>query len=406
MASIYLSYQPGDSNAAAGRLHDFLSERFGDDAVRWRESETAPSTPSLSRGVDTGQADADFLDAVVVIVLIGPQWLQKVMATEPDAQQNPVRRELTMALARRLPVIAVLAQGAAMPQAPYLPPALQPLANLEPLPLRNDPDFHRDAERLEVALSHYLTPLADTRGVRRASVSLFALLAGLALLVIALGATGVVFAARSNIGIFTHGPRATPTATAVVQRTPTLVTIMNDPLTARMDYGALDSWLVNVAGHCAFAAGGYQVIGSDKVDFVTLCAAPKAASTGNERLSITTRLTSDDNPQGLYGLYLHATDEAVTTGYEFAITPASGWVFRNARSGQSLDNGTSSAIHTGPGAVNTLTVDILDGRITLSVNGARVGQITDTSYTAGACGVLVEHGLTVVYTNFTVQRYS
>jgi hypothetical protein len=36
MASIYLSYRPGDNDAVAGRLYDQLVERFGKDAVIWR----------------------------------------------------------------------------------------------------------------------------------------------------------------------------------------------------------------------------------------------------------------------------------------------------------------------------------------------------------------------------------
>lgn len=402
MASIYLSYRPGDHDAVAGRLYDGLVERFGRDAVIWREPEHAGAAGALA-------SDAALRDAVVVVALIGPRWLHGADARPGDVPlanpTDPVRLELEAATRRQLPIIPVLTPGAALPQAPYLPPGLRPLAGLTPMPLRNDPDFHRDLERLSEALGRYVAPLAATRGVRRLSGQAFALLAAVALLVIAFSVAGVVFAARAGIGSVSIAS-ATPTSTPIIHRTPTLVTVMHDPLTSFVSYdGDPASWAVNISGQCSFVAGGYQVIGSQHPQHIALCGGPAVTAGSDERITITTRLTTNGDSSAIYGVYFRASDDAASTGYEFAITPAGKWELVDAKTGQILGSGTSSAIHKGTGAVNTLTVDAYGSLITLFVNNTRVGQITDDLYAAGQCGVFVEHGLSAIYTNFTLQRY-
>jgi hypothetical protein len=396
MASIYLSYRPGDDDAVAGRLYDALVERFGSDAVLWRETATVETASGLR-------------DAVVVVALIGPRWLRGAGGSANDAPltspADPVRLELEAAVGRQLPIIPVLAPGAARRLAPYLPPGLRPLAGLTAMQLRNDPDFHRDVERLGEALGRYVAPLSATRGVRRLSVQAFALIAALALLVIALSVAGVVFAAHAGIGSVSIAA-TTPTPTPIIHRTPTPVTVVHDPLTSQVTYsGFPGAWAVNFSGQCGFVARGYQVIGSPRAGYVTLCGGPAITAGGDERLSVTTRLTTNGAADGRYGVYFRSSDSAASTGYYFAITPAGKWALLDAKTGNTLASGTSSAIHTGTGATNTLMVDAYGALITLSVNTTRVGQISDDSYASGQCGFFAEHGLTVLYTNFTMQRY-
>ncbi|HEU0026860.1 MAG TPA: hypothetical protein VFQ25_07060 [Ktedonobacterales bacterium] len=403
MASIYLSYRPGDNDAVAGRLYDQLAERFGRDAVIRRAPGDAPERPAI---------EADQRDAVVVVALIGPRWLRGASNEHAPLtrEDDPVRLELEVAMRRRLPVIPALTQGAAMPQAPYLPESLRALAALPPALVRDDPDFRRDVERLMVALGRYVAPLAAARGVRGISTAAFALLAATALLLIALSAAGVVFAARAGVGPFS--PRATAisvtaTPTPIITRTPTLVTVMSDPLTTLVDYGSVDNtWIVNSAiGTCGFANGGYQVIGSSTAKHITICAGPQAAAAGDQRISVTTRLTKASDSRAMYGLFFRASDQSATDGYDFFITPSGRWLLVNEASGKVLISGASRAIHTGVGAVNTLTVDAYGPDITLSVNGTRMGHVTDHAFAAGQLGFLVEHGLVAVYTKFTLQRY-
>jgi len=178
-------------------------------------------------------------------------------------------------------------------------------------------------------------------------------------------------------------------------------------LSALRDYGGdvPKTWATNVSKQCSFAAGGYQVVGSARQQHSSLCAGPKIIAAGDERITITTRLTVDSSPHGIYGVYFRSGDSAATTGYAFAITPAGTWLLLDMKTGQALGSGSSSAIHKDLGAVNTLIADVYGSRISLYVNNSRVGQITDSSYVLGQSGFLVEHGLTVVYTNFGLQRY-
>jgi hypothetical protein len=59
------------------------------------------------------------------------------------------------ALNRNIPVIPLLVRGAAMPTEEKLPPSLGKLAYRNAIPIRPDPDFHRDMDRLIEAISDY-----------------------------------------------------------------------------------------------------------------------------------------------------------------------------------------------------------------------------------------------------------
>jgi hypothetical protein len=93
-----------------------------------------------------------------MLVVIGRRWLD---VAEPHGRRrldNPndfVRIEIEDALARGIPVIPVLVQGAPMPRADQLGPSLAPLAYRHGIEVRGDPHFHRDADQL---LDH-LAPL-------------------------------------------------------------------------------------------------------------------------------------------------------------------------------------------------------------------------------------------------------
>jgi hypothetical protein len=403
MASIYLSYRSGDQDAIAGRLHDQLVERFGRDAVVWR----APGSPPAERAA----IEDSLRDTVVVVALVGPRWLRgSTQGTPPPLTRpdDPVRLELEAALKRQFPIVMALGPGGAPPPPPYLPPTLRPLAALEPLPLRDDPDFSRDVARLMEGLGTYIAPLAVARATRGISISAFALLGAVALLVIALSLAGVVVAARSGFGPFgAHSIPTTPTPTLVLTRTPTLVTTVNDPLTAVVDYGGADSvWVSDVYGYCGFVHGGYQVVGDAKPGYYRICPGPAITEASDERVTITTRLTAESDPNAFYGFYIRASDRTASDGYIFIITPAGHWsLIANSANPTSLIHGVSSAIHTGRGAVNTLALDAYGPTLTVLINGVKVGQVMNSDYTVGLTGLVVEHGATVVYTNLIVQRY-
>jgi hypothetical protein len=66
-----------------------------------------------------------------------------------------VRTEIETAMQRNIPVVPLLVQGAAMPGAQHLPEALAPLVYRNALPVRPNPDFARDMERVTKAIESY-----------------------------------------------------------------------------------------------------------------------------------------------------------------------------------------------------------------------------------------------------------
>ena len=126
MALIFVSYRRQDTQSATGRLCDKLQTHFGVDQV--------------FHDIDSIEAGSDFAatitskiaDGSIVLVMIGRHWLDVV---EPDGRSrlfDPgdfVRIEVAAALARGVPVIPVLVEGAAMPAASALPEPLAALAN-------------------------------------------------------------------------------------------------------------------------------------------------------------------------------------------------------------------------------------------------------------------------------------
>ncbi|MGH8563978.1 MAG: toll/interleukin-1 receptor domain-containing protein [Gammaproteobacteria bacterium] len=122
---IFVSYRRSDSAGATGRLTDRLRQRFGEGQV--------------FRDLDGIEAGADFaraiLDAIrassVLLLIIGRSWTD---SRHPDGRrrlddsEDYVRREIEAALEAQIPVIPVLVEGAAMPSARELCPALAALA--------------------------------------------------------------------------------------------------------------------------------------------------------------------------------------------------------------------------------------------------------------------------------------
>jgi tetratricopeptide (TPR) repeat protein len=77
-----------------------------------------------------------------------------------ETHNDFVRIEVEDGLARGIPVIPVLVQGAAMPREDQLPATLAPLAYRNGLEVRGDPHFHRDADQLIEQLAPILASTA------------------------------------------------------------------------------------------------------------------------------------------------------------------------------------------------------------------------------------------------------
>ena len=90
MAAIFLSYRRTDGPQAC-RIHDWLSQRFGGDAV-FMDVAAIPFAVSFS----------DFIreaieESKVMIALIGSGWQDRI--NEPD---DPVRMEIEVAISNRM----------------------------------------------------------------------------------------------------------------------------------------------------------------------------------------------------------------------------------------------------------------------------------------------------------------
>lgn len=151
---VFISYRRADSADVAGRLYDRLTRHFGAETV-------FKDVDSIPLGVDFRVHLSEVIaQCRVVLVLIGNQWMDARDAAGKrrlDQSGDFVRVEVEAALQRDIPVIPVYVKGAPEPDAAALPQTMQPLAYRNGLPLRSDPDFHRDVDRLVEALQAYLT---------------------------------------------------------------------------------------------------------------------------------------------------------------------------------------------------------------------------------------------------------
>jgi hypothetical protein len=143
--SIFISYRRRDSSDATGRIYDRLVSHFSRECV-------FKDVDSIPLGVDFRKHLADSVGRCqIVLTVIGPNWLADDPTGPKGGLGDPrdfVRLENEAAFQRNIPVIPVLVQGAAMPQAEQLPPSLESLAYHNGIPIRADPDFHPDMARL------------------------------------------------------------------------------------------------------------------------------------------------------------------------------------------------------------------------------------------------------------------
>jgi TIR domain len=121
--SIFISYRREDTAADAGRLYDHLSDRFGEDRVFM-------DIDSIAIGLDFTKAVIEAVSICnMLLVLVGRGWLSITDGKgrrRIDIPDDWVRVEIEAALLRDIPVVPVLVDGAAMPQAEDLPSSLRP----------------------------------------------------------------------------------------------------------------------------------------------------------------------------------------------------------------------------------------------------------------------------------------
>ena len=124
LGGVFISYRREDSGGFAGRIYDRLTNRLGRENVFF--------------DVDAIPPGLDFVDVLservgkcdVLLAIIGKHWVSSADSQNGRRLDDPgdfVRIEIEAALKRNVPVIPVLVDGAAMPQAGDLPDSLKKL---------------------------------------------------------------------------------------------------------------------------------------------------------------------------------------------------------------------------------------------------------------------------------------
>ena len=144
MKKIFVSYRREDSQYVTGRITDHLGEKFGNDFF-FKDVDSIPFGEDFRAAIAAAISESSLL-----LAIIGPNWMA-VDATGKrriDAPNDYVRSELQAAIERKIPIIPVLVDHAKMPTAESLPKDLREIIFLNALPIRPDPDFKPDVERL------------------------------------------------------------------------------------------------------------------------------------------------------------------------------------------------------------------------------------------------------------------
>src|SRR5512142_2402287 len=142
---IFISYRRDDSQYIADRIYEYLVRKFGLEGV-FKDLDSIPLGQDFSEVIKTKVGQCD-----VLLAVIGDKWLA---AANPEGKRridDPgdwVRLEIEAALDRKVPVIPLLVNGAVMPRGEQLPASVGPLANRNGMPVRPNPDFPHDMERL------------------------------------------------------------------------------------------------------------------------------------------------------------------------------------------------------------------------------------------------------------------
>jgi hypothetical protein len=148
MPKIAISYRRSDSSAITGRIFDRLAAHYGKESV-FMDVDNIPFGADFRTHIQ-----AVLQETEVLIVVIGPQWLGADAAGKVRVSQesDPVRAEIEAALARNMPLIPILIDGAKMPGSEELPASFNQFAFLNAAEVATGRDFHPHLDRLIAAI--------------------------------------------------------------------------------------------------------------------------------------------------------------------------------------------------------------------------------------------------------------
>jgi TIR domain len=146
---IFLNYRREDASGHAGRLYDFLLH--GSAGAGFRKEQIFMDIEEIDPGVHFPDVIGEAVGSCdVFIAVMGRRWLDATDAAgrrRLDKGNDFVRVEIEAALARDIPVVPVLVQGAEMPSLEELPESLQAFGHRNAVEL-SDARWSYDVGRL------------------------------------------------------------------------------------------------------------------------------------------------------------------------------------------------------------------------------------------------------------------
>jgi tetratricopeptide (TPR) repeat protein len=142
--NIFISYRRGQTGDFAGRLHDRLGSAFGRKKI-FMDVDNIPVGLDFVAYLQSQVAACD-----AMLSIIGPNWSDAMDENGQRRLDDPndfVAIEIAAALARDIPVVPVLTNGARMPKESELPDSLKPLARRHAVQVHHD-NFGSDAAAL------------------------------------------------------------------------------------------------------------------------------------------------------------------------------------------------------------------------------------------------------------------
>jgi hypothetical protein len=150
--SIFISYRRSDSPSATHTLHNLLVDNLGENRVFI----DLDDIPYGARFSDLIEKEVGLCDAAVAV--IGPRWLETMGEDGRRRLDDPddwVRKELTMLLARKIPLIPALVDGANLPVEEELPTPLKGLNHMNAITIMPDA-FHSGVKEMLESLNFQL----------------------------------------------------------------------------------------------------------------------------------------------------------------------------------------------------------------------------------------------------------
>jgi hypothetical protein len=207
----------------AGRIFDRLVQRFGKQSL-FIDIDNIPFGGDFRKHIDQALKSSDLL-----IALVGPRWLGgegKDAKITRDA--DPVRVEIETALKQDIPVLPVLLDEARMPEPGDLPESIRDFAYRNAADVESGRDFDIHMDRLIKAVEQIIGPKALPAGAPGTSSQPatlvspspapgqtrkpWALLAGLAALLIAAGVAAALWFGSDKLAVGAAKDASTGTA--------------------------------------------------------------------------------------------------------------------------------------------------------------------------------------------------